>query len=349
MYIQAPAMHLLRRSSLLIALCVGFLAVALPGVARAAQGESFTLAPTPGQSSAGLGYFVLSLAPGEQSTQRVVVRNDTAKPIAVELAPIDTSTTPVGGVAYLLSGQLLKKTGAWLALGESRVQLAPGDARQVDVTVTVPESAQPGDYVAGISALIPIKEAATTSAAAGNTATVEVNLQTRRVIAVQVEVPGSAVPKLTISGVTAVPMPGGMDLAIGISSPGGKFAKGTGSIDVPSTGFKRDFPLGLFVPGTSIAYPIDKWQIQPKAGVYPAHVLIHYGDNGALTAEWNGDITVASNSLKELKNQFVAPGTAAATASRTPWLIYGLIGGLVLIVLIMGFALLRRRRPEPKS
>jgi len=347
MHTVARPSRLLRRHLIGLAVCAAVLALAWPGAARAAAGPSFSIAAAPGQASAAHGYFVLSLAPGQRSTQRVVVSNTSSAPIVVELAPIDANTTPVGGVSYLLPGQPLTRTGAWVSLSESRVPLAPGEVRQVDVTTTVPSGAQPGDYVAGISALIPNKKAASASPSASNKTSVQVNVQTRRVIAVQVSVPGAAVRKLTITGVKAVPAAGGMDLAIGIASPGGKFTSGSGTITVPSTRLKRDFPLDLFVPGTSIAYPITHWQIAPKAGAYPASVVIHYGDQGALTAVWNGDVTVASSSLKTLKNKYVPPvGTVGA---KRPWLMYGLVGGLVLIVLIMGFALLRRRRPEAKS
>jgi hypothetical protein len=328
------------------ALLVAAFVIAAPGVASAAGKAAFTLAPAAGQDSAAHGYFVLALAPGRSSRQFVVARNDSAKPITVELAAIDTSTTPVGGVAYLLSGPPLTQTGKWLTLGTDRLDIAPHEVRQVEVDVTVPADAQPGDYVAGISAMIPIKKAAKPKASSSNQARVQVNLQTRRVIAVQVSVPGAAEPKLEISGVRAVPMSDGMDLAIDMASVGQKFTSGSGTVDVASTGFKRDFPVGLFVPGTSIAYPIPHWQTAPKAGEYPAHVLIHYGDGGALTAEWTGSVTVADASLKGLQDRYVPP--AGADEAKTPWLVYGLIGGLVVVVLIMGFALLRRRRPEAR-
>jgi len=342
----ARLVSLLARASVVAALCAAILALAGPGLAEAAPGSSFTVAPAPGQSTATRGYFILSLTPGQSSTQHLLVRNDAAKAIVVELAPIDAGTTPVGGVSYELAGQPLTQTGAWLSLSASRVPLVPGAVRQVDLTVTVPGDAQPGDYVAGISAMIPVKKAAASSSAS-NKASVQVSLQTRRVIAVQVGVPGAAVPKLTISGVEAVPMPSGMELAIAISSPGGTFTSGNGSVNVASTGFTRSFALGLFVPGTSIAYPIPNWQTAPKAGAYPTSVVIHYGNQDALTAVWNGDVTVASSSLKTLKNKYVAPpGTVAA---KRPWLTYGLVGGLVLVILVMGFALLRRRRPDATS
>jgi hypothetical protein len=328
-------------------LCAAIVAVGLPERATAAAASgTFTLGPAPDQPAAASGYFALALEAGQSSTQTVVVRNDGQKPITVELAPIDTSTTSTGGVAYLLSGKPLMKTGAWIRLGESSVELAAGEQRPVDVVVTVPGDAQPGDYVAGVSAMIPIRTPAPAASSSGNKASVQVNVQTRRVIAVQVTVPGDAAPKLEITGVKPVPGPTGMDLAIAISNQGGKFTTGSGTIDVPSTSFVRGLSIGLFVPRTSIEYPVTEWQTAPKAGEYPAHVLIHYGDGGTLTAEWNGNVTVADASLKGLKDQYVPPAGVGET--KTPWLVYGLIGGLVLVVLIMGFALLRRRRPEAR-
>ena len=331
------------------AACAVVFALAAPASAAAAQTkDSFTVAPAPGQPAAANGYFVLTLKPGESTTQQVVVRNDGQNTITVELASIDTSTTPTGGVAYLLVGQGGEGTGSWLTLGEKHVELPPAEQRPVDVVVTVPRDAQPGDYIAGISAMIPIETPTPSASSSGNEASVQVNVQSRRVIAVQVEVPGQAEPKLEISGVTPVPGQKGMGLAIAMSNQGGKFASGNGTIEVPSTSFTQDFSFGLFVPGTSIQYPIDAWQTSPKAGRYPARVLVHYGDNGALTAEWNGDITVAGAAVDELQSQYVPPEGTATPTSR-PWLLYGVVGALLVVVVVMGFLLLRRRRPEGGS
>ena len=266
------------RFAAIIALCGAVVAVAWPSAAQAVNAASFTVAPVPGQPSTHLGYFLLKLAPSQTSRQIVLVRNDSAKGIVLQLTTVDATTTPIGGVAYRLPGQPLENAGAWLTLGQRRVSLAPGQVRQVDVVTAVPSGTRPGDYVAGISVMVPVGKAATESSSSANKASVQVNLQTRRVIAVQVRVPGAAVPKLTITGVAAVPMPGGMDLAIDIASPGGNFTSGSGTIEVASTQFSREFSLGLVVPGTSIAYPISKWETAPEAGDYPAHVIVHYGD-----------------------------------------------------------------------
>jgi len=69
-------------------------------------------------------------------------------------------------------------------------------------------------------------------------------------------------------------------------------------------------------------------------------------DNTKL-ATWSGNFTVAGSALKQLKNRYVGP--VATVTAKTSWLLYGMMGALVLVVLIMGFALLRRRRPEKSS
>ncbi len=99
------------------------------------------------------------------------------------------------------------------------------------------------------------------------------------------------------------------------------------------------------IPQSSTRYPV-KWKTDPAEGTYQAQVQIHYDDDTKL-ATWSGDFTVEKGDMDELADRLVPTGEQAA-ASSTPWLMYGLIGGLVVIVLIMGFALLRRRRPEAR-
>ena len=329
-------------------LCAAAIALLPAGVLASEGGpDSFVLAPASGQSSAAKGYFVLGLKPGESSRQHLIVRNDADRKLTVELASVDTSTTPTGGVGYQLSGQPLTGTGAWLTLSERRVELAPGEQRPVDVNVTVPSDALPGDYVAGISAMVPVTAPTPSASSDGGEASVQMTVQTRRVIAVQVAVPGDAAPRLEIAGVKPVPGSGGMGLAILISNDGGKFTSGTGTIEVPSTSLAQDFSFGLVVPHTSFEYPIAQWQTAPKAGKYPAHVVVKYGEEGALTAEWSGDITVVGEAVSELEGQYVPPEQAAVLpASGPPWPLYGAVGVLIVVVIVMGFLLIRRRRPE---
>ena len=332
---------------LLVAVSIGLLGLVSPAGASADSEIAFSIQPLAGTPAAAKGYFVVPADPGGQVTQTVSMRNTSDKTIEVRVAAVDASTGPYGGASYGTPGEPVKQMGAWIALPLSSIRLGAGEARDIDFVISVPADAAPGDHLAGLAAWIAARSEESSAAQSGQAGAV-VTVQTRRLVAVQVVVPGPAEPEIVIAGVTAAARPNGMNLEIAISSPGGLLTNGNGTIELPDAGFTQDFALDTFVPGTTIAYPIQ-WKTAPKVGTYPAHVILHYGDQGAKTAEWSGEFAVVDKNLAELKDRVVAPETPAGAASSTPWLVYGLIGGLVLIVLIMGFALLRRRRPEPKA
>jgi hypothetical protein len=333
----------------LAALAITLYLLASPSSSVAASAMEFSVHPLAGTPAADKGYYVLAAKPGSKVTQTLSLSNVSSKAIELSLAATDASTGPYGGAAYGVPGTAVKQTGTWITLPLKHLRLDAEQSVDVDFVVSVPLGAAPGDHLAGLAAWIPAKKSADSTGTKSDKAGAVVTVQMRQVVAVQVVVPGPAETALVVSGIAPAASPNGMNLEIAISNPGGLLTSGNGTIDLPDSGFTADFPIGTFVPGTSIAYPI-LWTTTPKAGTYGAHVIVHYGDQGSQTAEWNGQVTVVDKSLSDLKNRIVAPQATegASTGGGRPWLIYGLIGGLVLVVLIMGFALLRRRRPEAR-
>jgi len=149
--------------------------------------------------------------------------------------------------------------------------------------------------------------------------------------------------------VKAEARPDGMYVLVAIANDGTAPTSGEGTISMPSESFQQPIALGDMVPMASTGYPI-KWKTDPAAGTYQAEVEIRYAD-GSKVAKWSGSFTVADKNLAELKDRAVAgeKPLAEPLAAGRPWLMYGLIGGLVLVVIIMGFALLRRRQPDSSS
>ena len=160
----------------------------------------------------------------------------------------------------------------------------------------MPDNAPTGFNVGGLTAWVPAGADESTTTSEGFSA--QVIIQTRRVLAVQVNVPGDAEPVLQISGVTATPRPSGMELDIAIANTGHGLASGNGTIKVSDGGFQKDFELGDVVPGTSMAYPIT-WPTDPEKKTYDATVSIQY--NGK-TVDWSGSFKVGQDSLTQLNN-----------------------------------------------
>jgi hypothetical protein len=334
----------LKSSLVLLVLVAGALALLLTGTASAADPSvSFSLEPR-SPSSQPSGYFIIPSPPGKQVKESAVLRNFTQQTITVSLAAVDGSSGQYGGVTYGMPQDPVKKVGAWISLDQTQVVIKPGDAVEVPFTVSVPADAPTGVNVGGIAAWIPAATEGSTTTSEGFGA--QIIIQTRRVVAVEVNVPGDSAPVLVISGVTPTARASGMELDIAIANTGHGLASGKGSIDVPSAGFHKDFTLEDVLPGTSITYPIA-WSRNPDQKTYDTKVSISY--NGE-SADWSGSFSVGQTVVSELQNRQTNPSPAASGSKLPLGVLIAIIAGAVAwLIIVAGVALLvwgraKRRR-----
>ena len=311
----------------------------------AAAGIGFEARPLPGSQTSVISFFKFDAKPGSDVSQTLLLINRTSKAKTLRLAACDGAAAVFGGVSYTDSDKTPHVVGSWVQLSQTTVQLPAGGSVRVPFVVRVPADVTSGVHLGGIALWEP--KAATTTGSSGSSskASTKITMITRIVLPVFVTTPGPATADLKITGVKAEARSDGMYVIVGLASDGTAPASGNGTVGLPDQGFKGDISLGAMIPQSSTRYPI-KWKTDPAKGTYQAQVQIIYA-NGTKTANWAGTFTVGSAQTKDLANRLVKP--QAPAGSSRPWLMYGLIGTLVLIVLIMGFALLRRRRPEAKS
>jgi hypothetical protein len=328
----------------LLVLVAGALMLLLPGPALGADSSaSFSLEPA-SPSSQTSGYFIMSGTPGQQLMESAVLRNLSQQTITVSLAAVDGATGQYGGVTYGLPQDPVKKVGAWISLDQTQVVLKPGDSVEIPFTISVPADAPTGMSVGGIAAWIP---AATESSTTSEGFSAQIIIQTRRVIAVQVNLPGDSEPVLEISGVTPVARASGMALDIAITNTGHGLASGKGSIDVPSADFHKDFALEDVLPGTSVSYPIV-WSENPEQRKYDARVSISY--NGK-SADWSGSFSVGQTAVSELLNRSTSTTVNAQRATSGSKLSLGVIiaiiaGAVAWLIIVAGAVLLVLRRAK---
>lgn len=328
-----PAMKL--RGLMFVFVCAAAVLAPASGAGAAeSEGVNFVVEPSPGSRTApGGGYFLLPASVGQTITQSLGLRNDSEKTLRLRLAAVDAVTGQRGGASYGVETERQKATGAWITLSRTSVTLEPGKSAIVPFTMTVPRTAVSGQHLAGISVSSPAKR----KSGGGGSASIDV--QTRRILAVQVNVPGPAQPKLVVSGVTATARGDGLYLQIAIANTGRALTKATGVVTLPDGSFRRPFDIDTFVPGTTIEYPI-KWTEAAKNGAQRAIVRLEYGGE---RTRWEGTVTVGSTLQKELaERQVDAPpvergGVPVAVFIGTVALLILLGGGLVLLLL--------RRRP----
>jgi hypothetical protein len=287
-------------------------------------------------------YFVVAGAPGAVLTQSVALRNDSDTSLDLRLGAVDAATAQLGGSSFALEGDKPAQMATWITLDKTSATLAPHASLTVPFRIAVPADAVSGVHMAGISVLVPaVKDA---SAEAGTKAGASVTVQSRRVIAVQVNLPGPADPELVITGATPVARPDGLYLQVAVDNKGRGLTKAEGVVTLADDGFERRFSIDTFVPGTSIAYPI-KWTDKATDGDHPAHVEIRYGDRVAV---WDGKFTIGKAIKAEQANRQVTPPSDSSTSSPDSGLPVGLIAGGILgaVVLLGGGILLGRRSKD---
>jgi hypothetical protein len=264
------------------------------------------------------GYFVYRVQGSTGLTGSVLLKNPGAQAITIELAAVDATTAQTGGTAFETGNLTTNATGAWLKLAASSVTLAGGTQQPVDFAVTVPQSAGPGQYLAGISAYV--RSVPSTAVADQGSARVgaSVTMQTRYVIGVQVDVAGTWQPSLKIDSVILVQQPSGPFIGIHMQNDGDTLFKSSGTFVLTDASGKRvleqPIELGTFVPDTTIIYPV-RWSGSLAPGTYQAEVVVDYGANKQ--AVYRSRLEIGAE--KDEQNSAVAPvqpGTIGGRGDR---------------------------------
>lgn len=267
-----------------------FLALApLSNASAAIPPMRFSIRPDPhGSLSEGGDYFVIDAKPGTVVRDALQLSNAGKQPVRVRLEPVDATSAQLGGVDYSSVGDAPERTGSWIDLARTVVTIPAGAVELVQFDVSVPEDARPGVNLGGIAAWTPPTGAGEREDEGLDAA---VNVQTRRVVAVQVNLPGPAAPVLEISEVNAIGRPDGIYLQMTIKNEGHGFATGEGVLRLGEgdDAIVESFALDKVVPETVVWYPV-RWRAEaPPDGAYPATVEIDYE---AGVARWQGDVTV---------------------------------------------------------
>lgn len=307
--------------------------------AQAQENDDFVAQPASNsQTDPAGGYFMIKSRPGESVTQSVELRNDGRRSLHLRLAAVDAVTGPLGGASYGLPEDKPSATGKWMSLDETSVTLEPGEGATIEFVVSIPEDARGGQHLGGIAVWSPENSKSSGQEEAGG-AGAAVVVQTRRIIAVQVNLPGPSEPNLVITGIKPEARPDGVYLGIEIANEGQGLTQdvGSGVVELPDEDFDAEFGLDTFVPATSIRYPV-KWRAVAEEGEYAAQVEIIYDDGRVAT--WEGTFMVGDVLLQELKER-------SPSAGRSLPLL--LIGALALAVVLLLAALWFRRRRRTRT
>jgi LPXTG-motif cell wall-anchored protein len=278
-------------------------------------------------------YFRPVLAPGESSTDEVLVTSSSDSPLQLLISPVDGLTGQTSGAVYANRDAAVKKAGAWINPSISTLSLAPHGRQQVSFRVVVPRDAVPGDHLGGIAV-----EDANPQHSGGQFSITQVF---RTVVGVDVVVPGPAAAGLRLGHLALKALPGTAvaTLSIQLADTGRKLVKPNLAVSLRGPSAYRRYvgrQLDTVLPGDSIAYPFI-WPDGLVPGVY--HVVVRAtGGPRPIARE-------ATLRLGTALHGAVHPSLPSTSSFPLAWaLVIGLAAVLALIVLAWIVRARRRRR-----
>jgi len=324
------------RSWTLVAVSLAAGAGAVPP-AHAAAGASLIVMPTPA-SGPPLSYFKLSLAHGGSAQAGTIsLRNPSGTRMRVALDPVAGKTIDTLGSTYGLRASHARGPASWVRLGRRRLTLAPHETVAVSVSVLVPPTARPGDYLSGIAVEQLDQQAQSTRRRGVSVASVA-----RYAIGLETSLPGPRNPLIRFTGARLERQPAGLAFLLDAQNPGNVILQNVAGRALITRGSRvvTRVPLGpgTFVTASSIAYPIHTPRERPRQGtVYRVRAYLRYAGGIARL-----DTLVRFGRADALRQQLY--GGPKASASGLPAWLVALLSVLGVALFTLGAVLLVRRR-----
>jgi LPXTG-motif cell wall-anchored protein len=320
------------------------LALALWGSppASSATQAGLVVIPRP-KAQLGLSYFKLAGAPGQQlRAGGIELRNLSARQLRISLVAVNGQTLSTLGSGY--ASPTAKPLGStrWLYVARRLVVLAPHRAAVVPVSVALPRTAAPGDYLSGVS--VEALEQSTHSEPRKGIAIASVD---RYVIGVETSVAGPRYPRLRITGVELQRQPTGLTILLLARNFGNVILQHTFGRALVTDGGSTVAEVGLgpgtFVSGTTIAYPIATVSAHPPKGtVYRVRAYLLYPGG---STRIDGDVRASKVAAPVKQPHEVGSKASSHSGSDSSATLVALLGALAaLLLLAVGFLLVRKRR-----
>jgi hypothetical protein len=329
-----------RPSRALIACALAVAGLGWVPATHAAGARGLVVIPRPAAGN-GLSYFKLTTLPGTAAQAGAIeLRNSSSRTLRVALVPVNGLTLDTLGSTYAPAGSRTRGSTRWLRVGARRVTLPSGRGATVPVSVAVPATAGPGDYLAGVS-IEALGQHQSTAQHGVSIASVA-----RYAIGVETSLPGARHPALKFTGAALERQPAGLTFLLRARNAGNVILQGVhGAVRVTRGGrtvLSRPIEAGTFVTHSEIAYPAPAFGEHPPEGTrYGVSAWLRYAGG---VARLNTTLTFGHR--QAVVQQRYGGTPAAGGGTGTAWWKIALLAGATLYGLMTTVLLLRRRARE---
>lgn len=275
--------------------------------------------------------FAYRIAPGTQVSDALVVSNHAATPIDLDVYAADGFTTSSGQLDLVTPDTTSVAVGAWTAVQEGRVTIAPGASVEVPFTVKVPADATPGDYAGGLLTSLPHPAQED-----------GISVDRRLGIRMHVRVDGELAPAVAVE-----------KMQVDYSGTVNPFGTGTATVSytVRNTGNVRlAAGQSVTLAGPFGWFPVDTTEVAPVPELLPGESwTVRVPVDGVVPAFWLTAKAALSPTLPAVAGS--TPGVdgvaAEAGALAVPWALLVLV--LVVAAAIVAAVLVLRRRRSARA
>lgn len=281
-------------------------------------------------------YFIYDAVPGQVIQDEALVVNQGTEAGTARIYPVDATTGQTSGTVFLSEAAPRTGIGGWTTVSETEVTLQPGEQRVIPFTVTIPQDVRAGQHVGG---LVVEDTELRTGAQEG---ALQVQIQNRTAVAIQVNLPGPVIEQLTVTGVRSEVQQGYQMLLVGLRNDGTQMLKPAGELVIRGADGQEiqriPFQLDTLLPETTIDYPVVVPGQALAAGSYTVAVDIGYGGEGKASVEQQLEITTQqAEQVTGSVPQLPPAVTPRADGARSPWLLPAavavlLIGSVALVL-----------------
>lgn len=289
-------------------------------VHAAGGGAHFSITPgsIPHANVVHRGYFTYTSKLDNLIQDSIHVTNVGTARGSIDLYAVDATTSQTSGVTFLDPEAPQQDVGTWITLSSRKVTLNPGQSQDVPFSLRVPGKVRPGQHGGGIIAREVTNQTVSSNSGSIHTA-VQVHMQ--EILGVLVNIPGTIVEKLNVTGITYDRKSASQNLLVGLANTGTQMVHPSGILQISAKKGRllQNVPLKLaaILPQTAISYPVSIENTVLNSGTYTARISLSYEGGHNVSYKTNFVVSLAQIATNQIVPKSVTSQAPLHAVSRT--------------------------------